>query len=43
MELTENYRHENDRPSKLQDIKLQDVKLTEKVIENAFFSLIFST
>ena len=29
--LTENYGHENDGPSKLQDMKLQDMKMTDQV------------
>jgi len=29
--LTENAGHENDGPSKLQDMKLQDMKLTDQI------------
>jgi len=32
--LTENAKHENDGPSKLQDMKLQDTKLTDQFSRN---------
>jgi len=34
--LTENAGHENDRPSKLQDMKLQDMKLSDHAIFAVF-------
>jgi len=30
--LTENAGHENDGPSKLQDMKMQDIKLQDKIV-----------